>query len=69
MKQNKKNKIQHRHQSKLTDFFNSTIGKDINCETIVLFNHSNGYKKNLSILDVAISKTQTKTEWNFVKYW
>lgn len=69
MKQNKKNKTQNKYQSQISDFFNYTIVKETDCETIVLFNQFKGCKKNLSTLDDAIYKTQNKPGWNIAKYW
>jgi uncharacterized membrane protein (Fun14 family) len=57
----KQKKFQDRHQSRLTDFKNSVLD-DGNCETIVLFNQTNAYRRNTAILDTAIFKTQIKTE-------
>jgi hypothetical protein len=64
----KQKKFQDRHQSRLTDFKNAVLD-DGNCETIVLFNQTNAYRRNTAILDTAIFKTQIKTEGNIWNYW
>ena len=48
----KQKKFQDRHQSRLTDFKNSVLDYG-NCETIVLFNQTNAYRRNTAILDTA----------------
>jgi hypothetical protein len=65
----KQKKFQDRHQSRLTDFLKNSVLDDGNCETIVVFNQTNEYRRNTAILDTAIFKTQIKTEGSIGNYW
>jgi len=65
----KQNKFQDRQQSRLTDFFKNSVVDDVSCETIVLINQTNAYRRNTAILDKAIFKTQIKTQGSIGNYW
>ena len=65
----KQNKFQNRQQRRLTDFLKNSVIDDGNCETIVLINQTNAYRRKTTLLDTAIFKTQIKTEGSIGNYW